>query len=66
MQMPNVDNVVRDPKLKITINVKAYRQLTETELRRSIAYFRSTKQGRRLKKNSTYVILSLIGSRDPL
>lgn len=64
MQMPTVDNIVRDPKSRITINVKAYRKLTQAELGRSIAYFRSTKQGRRLKKGSTYIIMSLIGARD--
>ena len=66
MEMPNVNNVARDEALNITINVKAYRALTQTELVTSIRYFRSTKQGRRLKKNSTYTIISMIGIRDPI
>lgn len=66
MQMPNVDNIARDDATNITINVRAYRKLSEQELIRSIRYFRSTKQGRRLKKNSTYTIISTIGAHDPI
>ncbi len=64
MEMPKIDNIVRDSKLGVTINVKAYRKLHPAELARAIAYFRSTKQGKRLKRNSTYVILSIIGIRE--
>jgi len=64
MQMPNVSNVAKDDERNITFNVLAYRKLSESELLRAIRYFRSTKQGRKLKKNTTYTILSTIGARD--
>lgn len=59
--MPNISNVAKDEKQNITFNVIAYRKLTEDELRQSIRYFRSTKEGRRIKKNTTYTIVSIIG-----
>ena len=62
MKAPSISNVVRDEKRNITINVMAYRKLSERELVQSVRYFRSTKQGRRLKKNSTYTIMSIIGA----
>lgn len=64
MEMPKIDNIVRDSRLGVTVNVKAYRKLTPAELTRAIAHFRSTKQGKSLKRNSTYVILSIIGIRE--
>lgn len=64
MPMPNFSNIVRDEARNITINVLAFRKLTEAELTRSIRYFRSTKQGRKLKDNHTYTIVSVIGARD--
>ena len=66
MQMPNISNVAKDEGNNITINVLAYRKLSEAELIRSIRYFRSTKQGRRLKKNTNYTIVSIIGVNDPI
>ncbi|MEO9595805.1 hypothetical protein [Rhodopirellula bahusiensis] len=62
MKAPSISNIVRDEKRNITINVMAYRKLSERELVQSVRYFRSTKQGRRLKKNSTYTIMSIIGA----
>lgn len=64
MQMPDVSNVAKDDLRNITFNVLAYRKLSEPELLRAIHYFRSTKQGRKLKKNTTYTIVSTIGARD--
>lgn len=64
MQLPNVDNMAKDEKRNITFNVKAYRQLTQTEVLAAIRYFRSTKQGKKIKNNMTYTIMSSIGARD--
>lgn len=64
MQSPSVSNVIRDSETNITINVLAYRKLTELELRRAIGYFRSTKQGKKLKRNTQYTIVSIIGVRE--
>ena len=64
MQIPDVSNIAKDEKRNITFNVMAYRKLTEAELVQAIRYFRSTKQGRKLKNNSTYTIVSIIGGRD--
>lgn len=64
MEPPTVRTSARDEERNITFHVMAYRQLTEAELIQAIRCFRSTKQGRRLRKNSTYTIISLIGLRD--
>ncbi len=64
MQVPNVSNIAKDNERNITFNVLAYRKLTEPELLRAIRYFQSTKQGRKLKKNTAYTIVSIIGARD--
>jgi hypothetical protein len=66
MQIPNVSNIARDDTNNITFNVLAFRQLSEQELIRSIRYFRTTKQGRKIKKNTTYTIYSIIGANDPM
>jgi len=64
MQFPNVSNLAKDEERNITFNVMAYRKLTESELVMAIRVFRSTKQGRKLKKNTTYTIISVIGCND--
>jgi hypothetical protein len=64
MNPPNVSNIARDADRNITFNVLAYRTLSQQELLMAIRYFRSTKQGRKLKANTTYTIVSVIGCND--
>ena len=60
MQMPDVPNVVRDQEKKITYTVMAYRQLSRDECVAAVRYFRSTKEGRKLKPNTNYTIYTTI------
>ncbi len=64
MQMPSVSHVAKDPERNITFNVLAYRQMSQADVLQSIRYFRSTKSGRRLKKNTTYTMSTIFGARD--
>lgn len=64
MEMPKVSNVAKDEQRNITFNIMAYRQLSEAEVLRAVRYFRSTKEGRKIKKNMTYTIISTVGARD--
>jgi hypothetical protein len=64
MNMPDVSNIAKDPARNITFNVMAYRTLTQPEVMMSIRYFRSTKAGKKLKNNTTYTIVSIIGYND--
>ena len=65
MELPTVKNVLRDPKKRITYEVMAYRELTERELIAAVRTFRATKQGRRVRRNTTYTIITQFGIQDP-
>ncbi|SFI79086.1 hypothetical protein SAMN05421753_112123 [Planctomicrobium piriforme] len=64
METPKVKTEVYIEKLNSRFIVFAYRTLTELELRQCWALFRGQKMGRKLKKNSTYTVYSIIGYRD--
>lgn len=63
MDMPTVDNVVVEQERNITYNVKAFRKLTEEELLITLRAFVGA-QKRKLKKNSHYTIMTIIGYND--
>ena len=64
MKMPHVSNVLKLEGLDSVFEVMAYRAISNRELLQAYAYFRSTKQGKRLKKNQRYTVISIIGARD--
>jgi hypothetical protein len=64
MQMPDVSNIVKDEAKNITYDVRAYRTISKQEAIMAIRIFRSSKQGKRLKANSTCVIMTVLGCND--
>lgn len=65
MEMPKVSHTYKDTKNDLTYVVMAYRKLTEDEFVRAVVYFRS-QQKRKPKRGSQFVIMTMIGARDPL
>lgn len=65
MKLPNVSNVLKLEGLDSIFELVAYRETTEKELLQAYAYFRSTKQGKKLKRNTRYTVISTIGGREP-
>lgn len=64
MKMPDVSHIVKDEARNITYDVRAYRQIATQEAVLAIRHFRSTKQGKRLKANSSYIIWTVLGCND--
>ena len=61
MELPNIDNVLRDEKNNVTFIIKAYRQLTEREKRVAVSYYLyGQKKKPKIKRGSRITIHSLI------
>jgi len=56
MEMPNVSNTAYDPKRNTTVDFRAYRKLTENEIRQALAMFLRTPQGRKMNDNQTVTV----------
>ncbi len=58
---PNEITTLTDPQSRITFRVVAYRKLSDSEMIQQWYLFRQTKQGRKVKRNSTYTLMTIIG-----
>ena len=61
MQIPNVITEVKDKKKNFTFRVRAYRKLTEQELRAAFIIWNRQRDKRRSFKNKIIEITSIIG-----
>jgi hypothetical protein len=64
MQMPNVITEAHDPDANFTFKVRAYRKLTQQEMKMSFAIFNQQRDKRRTLKNKTVEVTSIIGMND--
>ena len=59
MQLPDIANMAKDPKRKITYKVMAYRKLEPGEVEQAVRYFLSRNK-RRIKPGTEVTILTVI------
>jgi hypothetical protein len=64
MQLPSVDNFVKDPTHGITYNICAYRKLSEEEMMRAVQVFNQQQGGYRPRQGGVVKIFSVIGLND--
>ena len=62
MQQPDVVTELKDPDLNFTFAVRAYRTVTEAELRYSYALWRSQKKNNKPKRNQRVEMITFIGA----
>ena len=63
--MPGIAYDFKDERRNVTYRLMAYRQLTENEAKKHIAYYLS-RQKRKPKPNTTVILMTTIGSRDAI
>jgi hypothetical protein len=61
MQLPDVDNFIRDSQYGITYNICAYRKLSVQEMTRAMQVFVQQQGKRQPKQGSVVKIFSLVG-----
>lgn len=61
MQMPNVITEVKDKRKNFTFRVRAYRELTDQEMKRTFAVWFCQRDKRKTLKNKIVEIFSIIG-----
>lgn len=64
MQLPNVDNFIKDPQHGVTYNICAYRKLSGEEMMRAMQVFVQQQEGRHPKQGTVVKIFSLTGLND--
>lgn len=62
MQMPSVENLIKDSANGVTYKVLAYRALTRQELLYALATYQQQAGKRKPKKGTTVTIVSVIGA----
>jgi hypothetical protein len=61
MQLPSVDNLVRDPQRGITYNICAYRKLSRDEIARAMRVIAQQQRGHHARREKVIKIFSMIG-----
>jgi hypothetical protein len=61
MQLPSVDNLVRDRQHGITYNICAYRKLSRDEITRAMQIIAQQKRGHKSRQGRIVKIFSMIG-----
>jgi len=64
MQLPNVDNFIKDRQHGVTYNVCAYRKLSQDEMTRAVQIFIQQQEGRKPTRGAVVKIFSLAGFDD--
>ena len=64
MQLPSVDNFVKDRQYGITYNICAYRELSREEMMRAVQVFIQQQGGRQPRQGAVVQIFSVIGLND--
>jgi hypothetical protein len=64
MQLPNVDNFIKDWQHGVTYNICAYRKLSVQEMTRAMQVFMQQQGERHPKQGSVVKIFSLVGLGD--
>ncbi|MFM0113453.1 hypothetical protein [Paraburkholderia nemoris] len=64
MQLPNVDNFIKDWQHDVTYNICAYRKLTVQEMMRAMEVFVQQQGARQPKHGSVVKIFSVVGLAD--
>lgn len=64
MNPPHLKFTLRDEARNINYVVWAYREITRDELVAAVRAFRSSKAGRRVRKNTNHDILTVIGATE--
>jgi hypothetical protein len=64
MQLPNVDNFIKDSQQGVTYNICAYRKLSQDEMMRAMRIFIQQQEGRRPARGAVVKIFSLAGLDD--
>ena len=62
MEAPNVVTEVNDPKLNFTFAVRAYRKVSDDEMRLAYAMWRGQKKSNKPKRNQRVEVISIIGA----
>lgn len=65
MQLPHVDNFIKDCQHGVTYNICAYRKLSGQEMARAMQVFIQQQGKRQPKQGSVIKIFSVIGLGDP-
>lgn len=61
MEQPNVITEMKDPDLNFTFAVRAYRKVTEDEMRFAFVVWRRQKKSNRPRRNQRVEVISIIG-----
>ncbi len=61
MQLPNIDNVLKDPKKNITYIIMAYRKLTREKMVLAVRHYHSQRKAKKPKRGQTITIYTIIG-----
>ncbi|WP_234475825.1 hypothetical protein [Paraburkholderia nemoris] len=64
MQLPNIDNFIKDREHGVTYNICAYRKLSSQEMTRAMQVFIQQQGGRQPKPGTVVKIFSLVGLGD--
>jgi hypothetical protein len=64
MQLPNIDNFIKDRQQGVTYNICAYRKLSREEMIRAMHIFIQQQEGRKPAKGTIVKIFSLAGLDD--
>lgn len=64
MQLPTVDNFIKDSKTGVTYNICAYRKLSGQEMTRAMQIFVQQQGEHQPKQGSVVKIFSLVGLGD--
>ena len=64
MQLPNVDNLIKDRHHGVTYNVCAYRKLSREEMTRAMQVFIQQQEGRHPRRGTVVKIFSMAGLSD--
>jgi hypothetical protein len=60
MQMPNIENILRDEQYDVTYRVLAYRRPTRAELLASVGMFHAQPKNRRRKCRVTGNVITIV------
>ncbi|MFL9911333.1 hypothetical protein [Paraburkholderia sp. RL17-337-BIB-A] len=64
MQLPNVDNFIKNWQQGVTYNICAYRKLSRDEMTRAMRIFIQQQEGREPARGTVVKIFSLAGLED--
>lgn len=64
MQLPNIKNIIEDPKKGVKYNIIAYRKLSKPEMIEAVRYYHTQKKVKKPKRGNTVNIITITGYDD--